>query len=258
MSSLTWLGVSPAWLTATPIAHRGLHTGDGLRPENSLAAFEAAARAGYAIELDVRQLADGHVVVFHDADLERLTGQSGTIAALQAPDLQSLRLLEGGEGVPLLADVLAQIDGQVPLLIEIKSQPPSDLRLLCSGVAQLLADYTGPAAIQSFEPRVLLWFRFHAPGIPRGLLADAQENGPPSRLQRLLLRTLAFAPLVWPHFIGYEHLALPTPAIRIARALGTPVLAWTVRTPGDARRARRHADNIIFEGFRPDPAPSPK
>ena len=60
-----------AWdlLFAPPVAHRGLWRPDGA-PENSLAAFQAAAAAGYGIELDVQLSADGEAMVFHDGKLE--------------------------------------------------------------------------------------------------------------------------------------------------------------------------------------------
>ena len=62
-----------AWMTARPIAHRGLH--DDARPENSLAAFAAGMEAGYPLELDVHLTRDNELVVVHDENLKRVTGQ---------------------------------------------------------------------------------------------------------------------------------------------------------------------------------------
>lgn len=64
-------GRARAW-RGTLFAHRGLH--DDTRAENSLSAFEAACRAGYGIELDVRYSKDGQLIVFHDDTLERMCG----------------------------------------------------------------------------------------------------------------------------------------------------------------------------------------
>ncbi|MFG1514500.1 glycerophosphodiester phosphodiesterase family protein, partial [Halobacteriovorax sp. ZH3_bin.1] len=64
-----------AFYLDTYIAHRGLH--DDKKPENTMAAFKAAIKHNYAIELDVHLSSDGHVVVFHDETLERLTGSNG-------------------------------------------------------------------------------------------------------------------------------------------------------------------------------------
>ena len=66
-----------SWLTARPIAHRGLHDLNKSCWENTLSAFERAAARGYAIECDVHLSAEGDVVVFHDNTLDRLTGTNG-------------------------------------------------------------------------------------------------------------------------------------------------------------------------------------
>ncbi|MDX4073232.1 glycerophosphodiester phosphodiesterase family protein, partial [Brucella sp. NBRC 113783] len=68
------------WLAKRPVAHRGLHDLNKTRWENTLAAFEAAAKAGFAIECDVHLTKDGGVVVFHDDDLQRLAGREGRIS----------------------------------------------------------------------------------------------------------------------------------------------------------------------------------
>ncbi len=82
----------PESLAGRPIAHRGLWR-PGLRPENSLAAFEAACAAGYGIELDARLTADGEVVVFHDDSLERLTAEGGLVEEHTAAALTAIPLL---------------------------------------------------------------------------------------------------------------------------------------------------------------------
>src|SRR5512147_108799 len=121
----------PAWLLETPIAHRGLHDARYGVIENSLPAFWTAARGGFPAELDVRLLADGAVVVFHDRDLDRMTGATGPIAARNARELRAILLSGGAAGddpriddarIPLLSDVLDLIAGATPLLIEVKNE----------------------------------------------------------------------------------------------------------------------------------------
>src|SRR5581483_8978077 len=102
-------------LGARPFAHRGLH--GPVRPENSRAAFEAAIAAGSGMELDVQASRDGAAMVFHDYDLDRLTGTKGKTADLPADSLAALRLSDMSETIPRLADVLALIGGRSPLLI---------------------------------------------------------------------------------------------------------------------------------------------
>jgi glycerophosphoryl diester phosphodiesterase len=236
------------WIRERPIAHRGLH-GDGV-PENSLVAFEAAVKADYPIELDVRVTADEVAVVCHDENLGRLCGRDIEVAAAERADLAGLTLLDSEEGVPTLEEALAAVDGRVPVLVEVKNGGrPGAVE---SAVAGVLDAAEGPFAVQSFNPLTLLWFRRRRPSWPRGQVAgsfrNATEVGP---LERFVLRRLLASPLGRPDFVAYEHDALPFWPLTLHRAAGVPVLAWTVRTPLALRRVRKHADNVIFESVRP-------
>ena len=110
---------SRLWTTA--YAHRGLHTKDCRIPENSLAAFSAAAAAGYGIELDLQLTADGEVVVFHDDNLLRLCGIDRAVADCTWQELQQFNLCESREKIPLFSEVLTLVNGRVPLLVELKT-----------------------------------------------------------------------------------------------------------------------------------------
>lgn len=237
------------WLTTRPIAHRGLH-GEG-RPENSLSAFEAAIEARYPIECDVRLTADGVPVVFHDETLGRLTGTEGAVADSRFEELRTLTLDGTDQQVPRLADVLALVDGAVPLLVELKPGDRSDS--LESAVTALLDDYDGPFAVQSFDPRTVAWFRRQRPAWPRGQLSCFFERPDvqTSRLRRFLCKRLWTNWYARPDFVGYDHERLPYRPVQRWRNRGTPVLAWTVRTTGDHDRVQAHADNVIFEDIRP-------
>jgi glycerophosphoryl diester phosphodiesterase len=221
-------------LIAKPFAHRGLH-GPGV-PENSRAAFEAAIRLGHGIELDVQASAHGEPAVFHDDRLDRLTERTGPVCGLVAAELRRIRLRGSDEAIPLLEEILALVDGRVPLLIEAKARGPA-YHQLCYWVAGLLRSYGGPVAVMSFNPRVPRWFSIHAPELLRGLVVT--ENRAPSRgrLKRRLSRWWAR-----PDFLAYDIRDLPSRS-----AQGLPVLTWTVRSRDDRARAERHADQIIYE-----------
>jgi glycerophosphoryl diester phosphodiesterase len=221
------------WLLRTPVAHRGLH-GRGV-PENSLAAFRAAARRGYAIEFDIQLAAHDVPVVFHDASLKRMTGAAGEIATASAGDLRGLRLLDSDERVPTFAEVLDDIDGHVPLLIELKT-PRDRPGAQEAAVWPVLSGYRGAYAVQSFDPAAVAWFRAHAPGVLRGQL---MSEGIGERLARF--------PATRPHFLGCDIARLPDHRLAQTRL---PLLAWTVRSPSDRVRAAVFADNVIFEGYR--------
>ncbi len=250
----------PDWLRTIPIAHRGLHDASRAIPENSLPAFWAAARAGYPAELDVRLLADGEVVVFHDATLDRLTRATGEIGARNASDVRALSLLgleSGGDPrsddarIPLLRDVLDLVSGATPLLIEIKNEGESGG--LEPAVAAALDGYSGPFAIQSFNPGTVLWWRNHAPHVVRGLLSgDFRHEAFDDALKRRL-QNLALVGECEPDFIGYDIRLLPFDPVARERAAGRTILGWTARSMDAAKRAREHCDNVIFEGFDASP-----
>lgn len=246
---------APDWLLRTPIAHRGLHDATSGVVENSLPAFWSAARAGYPAELDVRLLADGEVVVFHDQMLDRVTDQTGPIASRTTPQLRTV-LLAGAPGedanvndacIPLLREVLDTIAGATPLLIEIKNE--GDVGALEEAVVLLLAAYRGPYAIQSFHPGTVRYWRDHAPGVPRGLLSGDFRDEAVDDETRRRLRNLEALAHCEPDFIGYDIRLLPADPVTRARARGLPVIGWTARTLEEARRALAHCDNLIFEGF---------
>src|ERR671936_2658246 len=77
------------WLTAQPIAHRGLHDGAHVI-ENTASAFRAAIDAGFAIETDLQITSDGEAVVHHDFALGRLTLGSRQLAAMTAVGLKEV------------------------------------------------------------------------------------------------------------------------------------------------------------------------
>lgn len=240
------------WLVRAPFAHRGLH-GPDTGPENSLAAFAAAVDRGYGIECDVRLLADGEVVVFHDRDTARLTGRPGPMAALHASDLAALFLGGTAGHPPLLRDVLALVAGRVPLYIELKTDD-RPARPLVRRVLALLAGYAGPCCLASFDPRALALVAVCDPGRVRCLIASDGVGEQRSSLGRLLRRYLFHALLARPNVIAYDVRAMPNAAVSLARFLGLPVLLWTVRTREDMDKALRLGDNVVFEGCVP---PSP-
>jgi glycerophosphoryl diester phosphodiesterase len=236
------------WLRHTPFAHRGLHDRSAGRPENSLAAFEAALAAGYGIELDVRLAADGVPVVFHDAGLERLTGLAGRVSSSSSARLAGARLGGSDQHIPRLEEALAVVRGRTPLLVEIKN-PGHRAGALEASVWARLEAYAGPVAVLSFNPLALAWFRRRAPALARGqnLIARSSSHrgrGAPAaaRLARLLAR---------PHFISHEIAGLSHRRSARIRSHGLPLVAWTVRDPREQAKALRYADNFMFEGYRP-------
>lgn len=242
----------PSWLTSRPIAHRGLHGGVTGIVENSLSSVRAAVDAGYAVEIDVRAARDSEPIVYHDATLHRLTGQSGAVGDFAADAFANLMLSGTGEPIPRLAEILQVVAGRAPLFIEVKTGT-ADRAELCRRILALLRSYEGDVAVMSFDPEALVAFRTEWPALPRGIVAQSsrheEESGLAARFSRSWMLHLGRSR---PHFIAYRCDDLPALApLGYRSALGMPLLTWTVRSEDQWRRAARWADQIIFEGFRP-------
>jgi glycerophosphoryl diester phosphodiesterase len=239
------------WLVARPIAHRGLHDLKRGIVENTESAFAAAIAANYAIECDLQLSADGEAVVFHDNTVDRLMDGSAAVADLSAAALQRLAFKSGRDRIQTLGELLDQVDARVPLVIEIKSHWDGDTRLV-ERALKVLAPYPGPYALMSFDPDIVIALRERSSGTVRGIVADRAtdryyETLPVSR--RLALRRFTHAPESQPHFVSFDWKGLPFAPVNAFRAHGGPVITWTIRSPEAASIARRHSDQITFEGF---------
>jgi glycerophosphoryl diester phosphodiesterase len=162
------------------VAHRGAPTE---RPENTLAAFEAALDAGAAaVEFDVRATADGHAVVIHDAALDRTTDGAGLVRDHTLAEVLRLRI-EGADGrshsVPTLHETLAMLSGRAAADVEIKNVPgdpdfdPDD-EVAVALVHRALDDvgFSGGVIVSSFNPRSIAVSRELRPETATGLLTD--------------------------------------------------------------------------------------
>jgi len=230
------------WLREWAFAHRGLH--HERAPENSLAAFAGAVERGMGVECDIQRSRDHAAMLMHDWELERLTGVSGPTACYSAEELAQIAYLDSEHMLARLDDLLALVDGRVPILIEIKSRRRYDIEDSCVAVRDALADYGGRHAVMSFDPRVSRWFRKHSPQTVQGLVMREDHFG---MTQRPSQRHLALW-LARPEFIAYHIAALPNPMVAALRAAGMPVLTWTIDTPDLRDKARLHADAPIAEG----------
>lgn len=242
-----WLAPAPdprrvAWIAGRVFAHRGLH-GAGV-PENSPRAFAGAIARGLGIECDIQRSGDGQAMVFHDWELDRLTGEAGPVARRGASELARIMLAGGEDGIPTLRQLLDQVAGRVPLLIEIKSRRNVRVGPVCLAVRAVLEGYRGEHAVMSFDPRVARWFAVHAPGIVRGLVVT-EENAKDAlgRIKRHLALWQAR-----PDFLAYDIRDLPSRFAAAQRARGLPVASWTVRSAELRARAAQHADAPIAEG----------
>jgi len=248
---------APDWLTARPVAHRGLHDAARGIIENMPAAASAAVAGNFSIECDIQLTSDGEAMVHHDDQLGRLTEGSGALLTKTAAELKAVTFKTTSERMMTLADLCAQVAGRVPLVIEVKSHFDGD-RKLVKRMAEVLSSYDGPAVGMSFDPDQVVALRELMPNRARGIVAkrhytetDWPDVSPAQRHDMTHLRHFF---RTQPAFVAYWVDELPAAAPWIARnVFGCPLLSWTVRTPAQRARAARYADQIIFEGFRPEP-----
>ena len=235
---------APFW--GVNFAHRGLHTRDKSIPENSLPAFERAARAGYGIELDVQLSKDGRVVVFHDDTLDRVCGVHARVDEKTWAELQELRLCGTEYGIPLFSEVLKTVRGRGPLIVELKNGRHN--RELCEKTYAMLQDYRGEACIESFNPLIVAWFRFHARDLLRGQLASPTRDylKDMGRGRAFLLSHCLMNIFSRPQFIAYK-IGYRPPTVRLAEQLGAMKVGWTSHEPRNENRR----DAVIFEFYRP-------
>lgn len=239
-------------------AHRGLHRNSSPAPENTLPAFEMAARAGYGIELDTQLTRDGQVVVFHDETLARACGTDRKIGELTYAELSQFHLFGSYEHVPLFSEVLSVVAGRVPLIVELKSH--NRLKETTDKTLDLLEKYSGVYCIESFHPLMLLRVRRRMPKALRGQLSSRRVKPDgigikiPAVVSLLgvMLGNLCFNFLARPDFIAYRYDTAKTVGLRLCKRLGAPIMvAWTVRLQEDFEKTAKEYNMVIFEGFIP-------
>jgi glycerophosphoryl diester phosphodiesterase len=246
---------APDWLTARPVAHRGLHDISRGIVENMPAAAEAAITGNFAIECDIQLTSDGEAMVHHDDELGRLTDGSGALLTRTAAELKAVHFKSTTERMMTLTDLCSLVDSRVPLVIEVKSHFDGD-RKLVKRMAEVLSTYKGRAVGMSFDPDQVVALRELIPSRPHGIVAEHDYTGQDwpeaSPAQRHGMTHLRHFFRTQPDFVAYWVNELPSVAPWLARnVFRCPLLTWTVRTPEQRARAARYADQMIFEGFVP-------
>ena len=218
-------------------AHRGLWTIDG-PPENSLAAFLAAADHGLGIEFDVRPAADGIPVIFHDPVLNRTTNQDGPVETRTGAELTGISLIGGGT-IITLETLLQAWPATTPLLCEMKIDGDTDPAQFAGSVAALINHHSGPAAMMSFSTDAVAAIPDH---IQRGQLilpSSMNEASDP-----------AATPTIDVDYLACHVSDAANPGLQSARA-NLPLITWTVKDLATCEALSAITDSQIFEGFNP-------
>lgn len=229
------------------VAHRG---NSSVAPQNTLAAFESAWRAGAdSIEIDVQLTADGKVVVIHDDTVDATTSGTGALAGLDLVDVRALdagswfAAAYAGQLVPTFGQVVELLLARpgMALLLEVKGSWTVDqVRRLTEPLRE--AGLTDRVVAQSFWPETVAALRDADPGLRRGLLVASLEDDLLARCAELEVVTcnpLGTLLAEDPGVVGRLHDA------------GVQVTVWTLNEPGQwAEALRLGVDGIITD--RPD------
>ena len=238
-----------SWLVEIPIAHRGLDNGDVV--ENSMEAFQNAIDKGYAIELDVQFSKDKEIVVFHDDNLLRMTNDDRDVKDVDYEELKNLKLEGSDETIPTLKEVIELVDNQVPILVEIKDS--EDAIKLAEKTYDIMEDYKGRYAIQSFNPFILEWFKNNASEVIRVQLSGTMTEGAENLkfYEKFVLKNLLLNFKSKPNAIAYELEGLNNLSVKLLKMRNYPIISWGIEDEADMKKAYESTDNIIFDNILP-------
>lgn len=224
------------------ISHRGIH--DNIKIfENTKEAIKLAKDKNYIIEIDIHLTKDNQIIVFHDYNTKRITKKDMIIEESNYNDLNKQNIIH----IPLLKEILKLINGKVPLLIEIKQE--NKVGKLEQNLMNILKDYKGEYAIQSFNPKVLYWFKRNYPNIKRGQLSCKYKNKKIPKTEKYILSNMLFNFITKPNFISYKYNELSIKKIRKYQNKNIKVLAWTITNKQDYNKYIKLYDNLICEKF---------
>ncbi|NLB89956.1 MAG: glycerophosphodiester phosphodiesterase, partial [Clostridiales bacterium] len=231
-------------------AHRGLFDKEKRVPENSLLAFQRAIVQGYGIEMDIQRTKDQVLVVFHDDDLQRMCGVEGLVKDYTYEELKTYTLYGSDENIPTFEQVLKLVAGRVPLIIEIKSAGKAS-KEVAEQTYDVLQNYKGGYCVESFDPRVLQWYKKKAPQVIRGQLALGNK-GNNNFFLFVGLKYLLVNVLSRPDFIAYQYEYDRNVAMWIMENFfKVPLVAWTVKSKKEYLKVKEKYSLQIFEGFLP-------
>ena len=216
------------FLSGSLIAHRGIYDNKGVY-ENTLKSIEKAIEKNYTVEIDVRMLLDGTIIVFHDQDMERLLHLEGDIEKLSHDELTYITKYP----IPTLAEMLELVAGRVPLIIELKTRKKRGM--FESKVAEILDDYKGLYAIQSFNISTLRWFYKNRPNVILGYLVNKKNLSKMRFFKRY-------------DFINIKMDIINDKRLKFLRA-NYLVLGYTVRSKEELEIKQNYYDNLICDNL---------
>lgn len=217
------------------------HRGDSLEaPENSLAAVRSSVEQGIdAVEIDVQLTKDGVVVLHHDYNLQRMAGVPKRVNELTYDEVARLNISirDGGFDesgrIPMLAEVLAEVQGKAKLIVDLKPYGPGDE--LANEVVALIEqfDMVQECYIQSFD---------------RQTLHQIRQLNPDIRIGQILYFAVGDLSLLDVDFYTIEQVMLTEAFVERAHKDGREVWVWTVNSERNLKEVLKfEIDGIITD-----------
>ncbi len=212
------------------IGHRGAA---GHAPENTLASIRKAIALGIDLaEVDVRRTSDGHLVLLHDACVDRTTNGNGAVGLMT---LETIRTLDAGRGerIPTLEEALRTANGQIGLILELKENDQAERA--CPIVHQ--SAFTGSVIYASFMHDELLLVRETDPTAMTMTLFDQLPKNPVSAAEAAKAT-----------HVGLRHNTVTKPVVETFHAAGLQVFVYTVNNPRAIQTMRSFdVDGIVSD-----------
>ncbi len=240
--------------SAYDYANGGMHDWCKGTPDNTLGAFSDAMKHGYGMVMDVRVTRDGVPVVFSDHGLWRSCSVDRILEEMTLEELKEYTILDSKEKIPTLAEALELIDGQVPVLLNLKTADDNYTEL-CESCAMVMDQYDGVIAIEALDYRCVRWFMRYRPAVIRGqMLEKSIDFGDTffSFLKQFAKNWLLTNCTTRPDFISSHMVDRKSISLRFCRLLyHVPVMNWNVRTMKEYELARMDDAIVAFEDIEP-------
>ena len=218
-------------------AHRGLFDNKRI-VENTINAFKKALIENLNIELDIRTTKDNKIIVFHDSNIERLTGINRLVKDMTYDELSKVNLLNTTDKIPLLEDVLKLVNNRVTLLIELKENFNSNI---LKEFNKLLLDYNGKVLLQSFNALILE--KMALTSLKRykmGILLTNDYNG----FKRSLYDVFTYKYLIKQKYISF--ISSPKELVlKIKNISNKELFIWTIKTKEEFIEYKKYSNNLI-------------
>ncbi len=213
------------FLNHSIIAHRGIYNNITIY-ENTLESIMYAVRNNLTVEIDIRLTKDNNIILFHDEDMRRFIKLKDKINSIELNDLNYISPFH----VPTLEEVLKEVNGVVPIIIDIKEENNNIKDILL----KKLENYNGNVAIQSFNYDIIKFFKKKK--YITGLLISDKKN------KKYLFKNLDF------DFLSIKYDCIDKMKIKELKNKYY-LIGWTITNRDDVNYYIKYYNNLIIDNI---------